>query len=81
MRKKSVFYSKNIQYAHNFYGTELYVNKCRGVFRTQSNICEWTSFYMLGDPVMNELKKKVQFVIKFFVAADKLNTFKLLKTK
>ena len=35
---KSVFYSKNIQYAYNFYGTDLYVNVCRGVFRTQSNI-------------------------------------------
>ena len=35
---ESVFYSKNIQYAYNFYGTDLYVNVCRGVFRTQSNI-------------------------------------------
>ena len=35
---KSVFYSKNIQYAYNFYGTDPYVNVCRGVFRTQSNI-------------------------------------------
>ena len=33
---KNVFYSKNIQYAYNFYGTDL--NVCRGVFRTQSNI-------------------------------------------
>ena len=39
---------------------------------------EWTSFYMIGTPTMNELTKKVQFVIKFFVAAGKLNTFKLL---
>ena len=31
-----MFYSKNIQYAYNFYGTEL--NVCTGVFRTQSNI-------------------------------------------
>ena len=36
--RKSVFYSKDIQYAHNFYGTELYANVCRGVFKTQSNI-------------------------------------------
>ena len=34
--RKNVFYSKNIQYAYNFYGTDL--NVCRGVFRTQSNI-------------------------------------------
>ena len=27
---------------------------------------------------MNELTKKVKFVIKFFDAADKLNTFRLL---
>ena len=27
--KKNVFYSKNIQYAYNFYGTDL--NVCRGV--------------------------------------------------
>ena len=27
---------KNIQYAYNFYGTDL--NVCRGVFRAQSNI-------------------------------------------
>ena len=33
---------------------------------------------MIGTPAMNELTKKVQFVIKFFVAAGKLNTFKLL---
>ena len=32
---KNVFYSKNIQYAYNFYGTDL--NVWRGVFRTQSN--------------------------------------------
>ena len=36
--RKSVFHGKNIQYAYNFYGTELYVNICRGIFRTQSNI-------------------------------------------
>ena len=34
--RKSAFYSKKI--AYNLYGTELYVNVCRGVFRTQSNI-------------------------------------------
>ena len=34
--RKNVFYSKSIQYAYNFYGTDL--NVCRGVFRTQSNI-------------------------------------------
>ena len=36
--RKSVFYSKNIQYAYNFYGTDLHVNVCRGVFRTKWNI-------------------------------------------
>ena len=36
--RKSVFYSKNVQNAYGFYGTGLYVNVCRGVFRTQSNI-------------------------------------------
>ena len=40
---KSVFYSKNIQYAYNIYGTELYLDGCRGVFRTQQNICGWAS--------------------------------------
>ena len=34
--EKNGFYSKNIQYAYNFYGTD--VNVCRGVFSTQSNI-------------------------------------------
>ena len=34
--RKNVFYSKNIQYAYNFYGTDQ--NICRGVFRNQSNI-------------------------------------------
>ena len=34
---KNVFFSKNIQYAYNFYGGDLYVNVSRGVFRTQSN--------------------------------------------
>ena len=37
--RKSVFYSKNFQYAYNFYGTDLYVNVCRGAFRSHSNIC------------------------------------------
>ena len=36
--RKSVFYRKNTQYAYNFYGADLYVNVCRGVFKTQSNI-------------------------------------------
>ena len=46
--RKSAFYSKNIQYAYNFYWTELYINICRGVFRTQSNIydyCLWWNFF------------------------------------
>ena len=38
MVRKSVFYSKNIQYAYNFYGTDLYVIVGRGVFKTHSNI-------------------------------------------
>ena len=42
--RKSVFYSKNVQYAYNFYGTDLYVNVCRGIFRTQSNIYGGASF-------------------------------------
>ena len=36
LSEKNVFYNKNIQYAYNFYGTDLSV--CRGIFRTQSNI-------------------------------------------
>ena len=38
LSEKSIFYSKNMQYAYNFYGKDLHVNVCRGVFRTQSNI-------------------------------------------
>ena len=41
--RKSVFHGKNIQYAYNLDGTEPYVNICRGVFRTQSNIYGRTS--------------------------------------
>ena len=36
--RKNVFCSKNIQYVNNFYGSDLYVNVCRGVFRSRSNI-------------------------------------------
>ena len=36
--RKTVLYSKNIQYGYNFYGTDLYVNVCRGVFRTYFHI-------------------------------------------
>ena len=36
LSEKNVFYNKNIQYAYNFYGTDL--NVWRGVSRTQSNI-------------------------------------------
>ena len=41
--KKKMFYSENIQYGYNFYGTDLYVNVCRGLFRTESNIYGGTS--------------------------------------
>ena len=38
--RKNVFFSENIQYAYNFYEADLYVNACRGIFRTQLNsIC------------------------------------------
>ena len=36
--RKSVFYSKNVQYAYNFYWSDLCVNVFRGTFRTHSNI-------------------------------------------
>ena len=31
----SLVYSQNTNYANSFYGNEMYVNLCRGVFRTQ----------------------------------------------
>ena len=43
--KKKIFYGENIQYACNFYGTDLYVNVCRGVFRIQQNINAGTSLW------------------------------------
>ena len=42
--RKSVFCSKNIIYAYNCYGTDMYVNVYRGVFRTQSNNYGGASF-------------------------------------
>ena len=36
--RKKIFDSKNIEYTYSFYGTDLYVNVYRGVFRTKSNI-------------------------------------------
>ena len=39
---------------------------------------EWTSFSMIGNSVMNELKNELELVIKVFVAAGKLNTFRFL---
>ena len=36
--REKIFYSKNIQYAYNFYGTDLYINVCSGVFITESSI-------------------------------------------
>ena len=41
--RRNIFYSENIQYVYNFYGTDLYVEVCRAVFRTQSNICSGSS--------------------------------------
>ena len=41
--RKSVFYSKDIQYANNFYETDLYVNVWRNIFRTLPNIYCGTS--------------------------------------
>ena len=122
--RKNVFYSKNIQYAYNFYGTDL--NVCRDVYRTQSNIyggaslrkslksllsmLDWVlntslvqvlqhktiievTIYLtqsksnsknchcvLVSPINKThlgLIKRVKFVLRFFVATDKLNTFRL----
>ena len=42
VRKKRK-YSENIQYSYNFYGTDLYVNVRRSVFRIHSNIYNGTS--------------------------------------
>ena len=36
--RMKIFYSGNNQYVYNFYGTDLYENVCRGVFKTQSNM-------------------------------------------
>ena len=44
-----MFYNKNIQYAYNFYGTDLYLNVCRGVFRTQCNIYGGSSLQKLQE--------------------------------
>ena len=33
-----IFYSENINYVYRFYGTEIYVNVCRSIFRTQEII-------------------------------------------
>ena len=44
--RKNVFYSENIKYVCNFYGTDLYppeCNVCKDVFRTQSNIYDGVS--------------------------------------
>ena len=30
LSEKSIFYSKNMQYAYTFYGKDLHVNVCRG---------------------------------------------------
>ena len=41
--RKKIFYSENIQYVYNFYGTDLYLDVCRWVFKTQPNIYRGTS--------------------------------------
>ena len=33
-----MFYSANVQYSYNFYGTDLYANVCRGTVTTKLNI-------------------------------------------
>ena len=37
LQEKKDILQRNIQYVYNFYGTDLQVNICREVFRTQSN--------------------------------------------
>ena len=54
--RKSVFYSKNIQYAYSFYGTELYVNVCRGIFRIQSNIYGGASLQILQESFIVDVR-------------------------
>ena len=57
--RKSVFYSKKIQYVYNFYGIDLYVNVCRGEFRTQSNI--------YGRTTCNNHKKALLKMFDFWI--------------
>ena len=54
--RKSVFYSKNIQYAYSFYGTKLYVNVCRGIFRIQSNIYGGASLQILQESFIVDVR-------------------------
>ena len=47
--RKNVFYIQHIQYAYNFYGTNMYVNVYRSVFRTKLNICGGVSLRKLQE--------------------------------
>ena len=60
--RKSVFYSKNIQYAYNFYGTDLYVNVCRGVFRTHSNIYGGASLQKSPESFIVDVRRGSKYV-------------------
>ena len=53
---KNIFYSKNIHNAYNFYGIDLYVSVCRGVFRTQYNICGGASLRKLQKSLIVDVR-------------------------
>ena len=71
--RKSVFCNENIQYAYNFYGTDLYANVCRGVFRTQWNFYGGASLQKSQESFIVDarLGSKYAFGIGFMV--EKVN--------
>ena len=54
--RKYVFYRKKFQYTYNFYATELYVDTCRDVFRTQSNIYGGASLQKLQESFIVDIR-------------------------
>ena len=64
---ENIFYSENIHHAYNFYGTDLYVSVCRGVFRTQQNISDAVSLRKLQKSLIVDVRmgSNYTFVITF----------------
>ena len=76
--KTYIFYSKNIHYAYNFYGTDLYVSVWRGVLRSQQNICGAASLRKLQKSLIVDVWMGSNNVSSLTLTVEKVSRMSIL---